>query len=218
MGESVLMLWNFQSIQTHLASAQDEISYNNREYYIYVYLNSRGHIFKPTTKRKLINLLLFLNAQSFHLCEFFLIPPAQTYCCIYLIYINFLIHTIRSPKCRLTESKYYVLFFSVSLRSSKGTQKELNKYWLTKEVNSWTNAENHPAVSDTEWRREVGDRGDTNLTNPTWHRLRWSKESETHKPKDKNRKCLQIPLGEGRSTFNFCTKLYLSSFSNVRKN
>ena len=57
-----------------------------------------------------------------------------------------------------------------------------------------------------------------NLTNPTWHRLRWSKESETHKPKDKNRKCLQIPLGEGRSTFSFCTKLYLSSFSNVRKN
>ena len=44
MEESVLMLWNFQSIQTHLASAQDEISYNNIEYYIYVYLNSRGHI------------------------------------------------------------------------------------------------------------------------------------------------------------------------------
>ena len=62
MGESLLMLWKFQSTQTHLASAQDEISYNNREYYIYVYLNSRGHNFKPTTKRKLINLLLFLNA------------------------------------------------------------------------------------------------------------------------------------------------------------
>ena len=40
MGESLLMLWKFQSTQTHLASAQDEISYNNREYYIYVYLNS----------------------------------------------------------------------------------------------------------------------------------------------------------------------------------
>ena len=56
------MLWNFQSTQTSLASAQDEISDKNRVYYIYVYLNSRGHIFKPTTKRKLINLLLFLNA------------------------------------------------------------------------------------------------------------------------------------------------------------
>ena len=84
-------------------------------------------------------------------------------------------------------------------------------------MKSWANAENHPAVSDTEWRREVGDRGDTNLTNPTWHRLRWSKESETHKPKDENRKCLQVPLREGRITFNLCTKLNLRSFSNVRK-
>ena len=50
MGESVLMLWNLQSTRTPLASAQDKISYNNREYYIYVYLNSRGHIFKPTQK------------------------------------------------------------------------------------------------------------------------------------------------------------------------
>ena len=33
--------------------------------------------------------------------------------------------------------------------------------------------------------------GGTNLTNPTRHRLRWSKESETHQPKDPNRKCLQ---------------------------
>ena len=62
MGESVLMLWNLQSTRTPLASAQDEISYNNREYYIYVYLNSRGHIFKPITKRKFIKLLLFLSA------------------------------------------------------------------------------------------------------------------------------------------------------------
>ena len=62
MGESVLMLQNFQSSKTPLASAQDEISYNNREYYIYVYLNSKGHIFKPITKRKFINLFLFLNA------------------------------------------------------------------------------------------------------------------------------------------------------------
>ena len=61
MGESVLMLQNFQSSQTPLASAQDDISYNNREYYIYVYLNSKGHIFKTITKRKFINLFLFLN-------------------------------------------------------------------------------------------------------------------------------------------------------------
>ena len=41
MGESVLTLWNFQSTQTSLASAQDEIHDKNREYYIYVYFNSR---------------------------------------------------------------------------------------------------------------------------------------------------------------------------------
>ena len=44
MGVPVLTLWNFQSTQTSLASAQDEIGDKNREYYIYVYLNSRGHI------------------------------------------------------------------------------------------------------------------------------------------------------------------------------
>ena len=32
MGESVLTLWNFESTQTSLASAQDEISDKNREY------------------------------------------------------------------------------------------------------------------------------------------------------------------------------------------
>ena len=85
-------------------------------------------------------------------------------------------------------------------------------------MNVWTNAENHPAVSDTEWRREVRNKGDTNLTNPTRHRLRWSQESETHQPKDPNRKCLQIPLGERRIMFNFFSKLYLQSFSKVRKN
>lgn len=85
MGESVLTLWNFQSTQTSLASAQDEIRDKNREYYIYVYFNSRGHTFKPITERKFINLLLFLKAQSCHICELFLIPPAQDYCCVYLI-------------------------------------------------------------------------------------------------------------------------------------
>ena len=85
MGESVLTLWNFQSTQTSLDSAQDEISDKNREYYIYVYFNSRGHTFKPITERKFINLLLFLKAQSCHVCELFLIPPAQNYCCVYLI-------------------------------------------------------------------------------------------------------------------------------------
>ena len=64
MGESVLKFWNYQSTQTSLASAQDEISDINRECYIYMYLNSRGHIFKPITERKFINLLLFLKAQS----------------------------------------------------------------------------------------------------------------------------------------------------------
>ena len=32
MGKSVLTLWNFESTQTSLASAQDEISDKNREY------------------------------------------------------------------------------------------------------------------------------------------------------------------------------------------
>ena len=86
MGESVLTLWNFQSTQTSLASAQDEIHDKNREYYMYVYFNSGGHIFKPITERKFINLLLFLKAQSCHICELFLISPAQNYHCVYLIY------------------------------------------------------------------------------------------------------------------------------------
>ena len=77
----MLTLWNFQSMQTPLATAQDEISYKNSKYYIYAYLNSRGHIFKPTTERKYVYLSLFLKAQSCHLCELFLIPPAQNYCC-----------------------------------------------------------------------------------------------------------------------------------------
>ena len=81
----MLTLWNFQSTHTCLASAQDKISDKNREYYIYVYFNSRGHIFKPIAERKFINLFLFLKAQSCHICEFFLIPPAQNYCCVYLI-------------------------------------------------------------------------------------------------------------------------------------
>ena len=85
MGVSVLTLWNFQSTQTSLASAQDEIGDKNREYYMYVYFNSGGHIFKPITERKFINLLLFLKAQSCHICELFLIPPAQNNHCVYLI-------------------------------------------------------------------------------------------------------------------------------------
>ena len=36
----MLTLWNFQFMQTPLATAQDEISYKNSEYYIYAYLNS----------------------------------------------------------------------------------------------------------------------------------------------------------------------------------
>ena len=43
---------------------------------------------------------------------------------------------------------------------------------------------------------EEGDSGDTDVTNPTRHRLKWSKESETHQMKQSNRKCLQILLGE----------------------
>ena len=85
MGESVSTLWNFQSTQTSLSSAQDEISDKNREYYIYIYFNSRGHIFKSIAERKFINFLLFLKAQSCHICELFLIPPAQNYCFVYLI-------------------------------------------------------------------------------------------------------------------------------------
>ena len=57
MGESVSTLWNFQSTQTSLSSAQDEISDKNREYYIYIYFNSRGHIFKSITEKKFINFL-----------------------------------------------------------------------------------------------------------------------------------------------------------------
>ena len=81
----MLTLWNFQATHTSLASAQDEISDKNREYYIYVYFNCRGHIFKPITERKFINLLLFLKPQSCHISGLFLIPPAQNYCCVYLI-------------------------------------------------------------------------------------------------------------------------------------
>ena len=81
----MLTLWNFQSTQTSHASTQDEIGDKNREYYIYVCFNSRGHTFKPMTERKFINLLLFLKAQSCHICELFLIPPAQNYCSVYLI-------------------------------------------------------------------------------------------------------------------------------------
>ena len=40
-----------------------------------------------------------------------------------------------------------------------------------------------------------GGRADTNLTNPTQHKLWWSNESETHQPKDPNRKCLQAHSG-----------------------
>ena len=87
----MLTLWNFQSTHTSLASAQDEISDKNREYYIYVYFNCRGHIFKPITERKFINLLLFLKAQSCHVYEPFLIPPAQNYCCVSSICKNFLV-------------------------------------------------------------------------------------------------------------------------------
>ena len=60
-------------------------------------------------------------------------------------------------------------------------------------MNAWTNAENHPAVSDTEWRREVGNKGDTNLSNPTQHRQRWSQESEAHQPKDPKQKMPSAP-------------------------
>ena len=70
----MLTLWNFQSTQTSLASAQDEIS--DKKSILHLCMNSRGHIFKPTTERKLINLLIFK-------CT--LISPAQNYHCAYLI-------------------------------------------------------------------------------------------------------------------------------------
>ena len=87
----MLPLWNFQSMQTPLATAQGEISYKTSEYCIYAYLNSRGHIFKPTTERIYVYLSLVLDAQSWHLCELFLIPPAQNYCCVSYICKNFLV-------------------------------------------------------------------------------------------------------------------------------
>ena len=65
---------------------------------------------------------------------------------------------------------------------------------------------------------EEGDSRDTYVTNPTQHRLKWSKESETHQMKQFNRQCLQIPQGVDQITFDFCTKPYLRSFSKVRKN
>ena len=65
---------------------------------------------------------------------------------------------------------------------------------------------------------EEGDSRDTDVTNPTQHRLKWSKETETHQMKQFNRQCLQIPLWVDQITFSFCTKLYLRSFSKVRKN
>ena len=81
-------------------------------------------------------------------------------------------------------------------------------------MNARTKAENNPAVTVG----EEGDSGDTDVTNPTRHRLKWSKESETHQMKQSNRKCLQILLGEDQITFNFCPKQYFRSFSKVRKN
>ena len=42
-------------------------------------------MFKPTTERKYVYLSLCVDAQSCHLCELFLFPPAQNYCCVYLI-------------------------------------------------------------------------------------------------------------------------------------
>ena len=65
---------------------------------------------------------------------------------------------------------------------------------------------------------EEGDSGDPDVTNPTRHRLKWSKESETHQMKQFNRQCLQIPQGVDQITFDLCTKLYLRSFSKARKN
>ena len=61
-----------------------------------------------------------------------------------------------------------------------------------------------------------GGREDTNLTNPTQHKLRWSNERHTSQR-------IQIenafkPTAEGQITFNLCTELYLRSFSKVRKN
>ena len=113
----MLTLWNFQSMQTPLATAQDEISYKNSEYYIYAYLNPRGHIFKPTTERKYVQLPLFLKAQSCHFWKYFLILPVQNYCCVYLICKNFLFVS----KVVFFGSKYCVLFFNASIRSSKDT-------------------------------------------------------------------------------------------------
>ena len=57
---------------------------------------------------------------------------------------------------------------------------------------------NHPAVSDTEWGGWWGQ-GNTNLSTPTQHRQKCSKEPETHQTKEPDTEgLLQIPFW-GRS-------------------
>ena len=46
-------------MQTPLATAQDEISYKNSEYHIYVYLNLEDTFSSPLLKENMYNLLCF---------------------------------------------------------------------------------------------------------------------------------------------------------------
>ena len=62
-----------------------------------------------------------------------------------------------------------------------------------------------------------GGRGDTNLTTPTQHTQKWSKEPETHQTRNQIQKVFISHSGDGLMTFNFHTKLYLRNFTKARK-
>ena len=64
---------------------------------------------------------------------------------------------------------------------------------------------------------ERGGRGDTNLSTPTQHTQKWSKEPETHQTRNQIQKVFISHSGDGLMTFNFSTKLYLRNFTKARK-
>ena len=81
-------------------------------------------------------------------------------------------------------------------------------------MNAWTNAENHYAVSDTEWEREVGAQIWLIPLGTDWDGVR----SQRHTSQRIQIENAFKPTLKGQITFNLCTKLYLRSFSKERKN
>ena len=81
-------------------------------------------------------------------------------------------------------------------------------------MNAWTNAENHYAVSDTEWEREVGAQIWLIPLGTDWDGVR----SQRHTSQRIQIENAFKPTLKGQIMFNLCTKLYLRSFSKERKN